>query len=91
MFVQATIQCGCGCISRSEIQSGKHSYICPKCGKAMDQDTYNRLETIMGQLADLDTDVLKYASQYGEPNMRTIAITVADFEGSADPNEAFRA
>ena len=90
MFVQATIQCECGCVSRSEIQRGKHSYTCPKCGKTMNQDTYNRLETIMGQLADLDIDVLKHASQRGEPNMRAIAITVADLEDSADPNVAFR-
>ena len=90
MFVQATIQCECGCVSRSEIQHGKHSYTCPKCGKTMNQDTYNRLETIMGQLADLDVDALKYASQRGEPSMRAIAITVADLEDSADPNGAFR-
>lgn len=90
MFVQATIQCECGCVSRSEIQSGKHLYICPKCGKAMNRDTYAKLESIMGQLADLDTDVLKYASQRREPNMRPIAITVADLGDSADPNEAFR-
>lgn len=56
----------------------------------MNQDTYNRLETIMGQLADLNMDVLKYASQRREPNMRAIAITVADLEDSGDPNEAFR-
>lgn len=90
MFVQATIQCACGCVSRSEIQSGKHSYTCPKCGKSMNQDAYNRLETIMGLLADLDVDVLKYSSQYGEPNMRAIAITVSDLESSTDSNEAFR-
>ena len=91
MFVQATIQCECGCVSRSELQGRKHSYTCPKCGKTMNQDTYNRLETIMGQLADLGVDALKYASQYGEPNMRAIAITVADLEGSGNSNEAFRA
>lgn len=44
----------------------------------------------MGQLADLDIDALKYASQYGEPNMRAIAITVADLEDSGGSNEAFR-
>lgn len=90
MFVQATIQCECGCISRSELQGGRHSYVCPKCGKTMNHDTYNRLETIMGQLADLGIDTLKYASQYDEPNMRAIAITVADFEGPNDPNGAFQ-
>lgn len=35
-------------------------------------------------------DVLKYSSQYGEPNMRAIVITIADLEDSNDPNEAFR-
>lgn len=90
MYVQATIQCECGCVSRSEIQHGKHKYVCPKCGKSMNQDTYNKLESIMGELADLDTDVLKYAAQREEPNMRAIAITVADFEDLTDSNAVFR-
>ncbi len=90
MFVQATIQCECGCISRVEFQAGKHTYICPRCKKTMNSNTYSKLEEIMGEFGDLSTDVLKYSSQYGEPNMRAIVITIADLEDSNDPNEAFR-
>lgn len=90
MFVQATIQCECGCISRVEFQTGNHTYICPKCKKAMNSSTYDRLEKVMCEFGDLATDVLKYSSQYGEPNMRAIAITIADLESSTDPNEEFR-
>lgn len=40
MFVQATISCKCGCISRIEFQSGKHAYVCPNCKTAMNADMF---------------------------------------------------
>ncbi len=90
MYVQATIQCSCGCLSRTEFQDGKHTYVCPNCKKTMNSNTYNRLEKVMAEFADLGTDVLKYSAQRGEPNMRAIAITIADLADSTDPNESFR-
>ena len=56
----------------------------------MNSSTFDRLEKVMCEFGDLATDVLKYSSQYGEPNMRAIAITIADLESSTDPNEEFR-
>lgn len=78
MFVQATIQCECGCVSRFEIQSGKKSYVCPQCKKTMEAQALSRLWTIMGELSDWNDDSVKDALGYGSPKMRAIALTVAD-------------
>lgn len=81
MYVQATIQCECGCVSRAEFQDGKHAYICPKCKKEMDKKAYSKLESIMGEFGDWNTDVLKNSAGWNEPSMRAIAITIADLQG----------
>lgn len=78
MFVQATIQCECGCVSRVEFQDGKHAYSCPQCKKAMDKTAYSRLEKIMCEFGDWNTDILKDAVGRGEPKMRATSLTIAD-------------
>ncbi len=90
MYIQATIQCECGCISRAEFQSGKHAYVCPKCKKEMLASTYDKLEKIMCEFGEWNTEVLKGAAGWGEPKMRAISITIADLAGPSDPNEAFQ-
>ncbi len=81
MLIQATIHCECGCISRVEFQSGKHAYTCPECKKAMPQSTYSKLEKIMCELGDWNTDVLKNAAGQGTPKMRAVSLTIADLAG----------
>lgn len=81
MFVQATIQCECGCVSRFEFQDGKHAYACPQCKKEMDKAAYSKLEDVMGEFGDWNTDVLKNSAGWNEPSMRAIAITIADLQG----------
>lgn len=90
MYIQATIQCECGCISRVEFQGGKHAYVCPKCKKEMPGRTYDKLEKIMCEFGEWNTDVLKDVAGLGVPQMRAISITISDLEGPSDPNEAFR-
>lgn len=80
MFVQATISCECGCVSRLELQSGKVSFVCPRCKKAMADSTYQELANIMGHFGDLNTDVLKHSTGLGEPKMRAITLSIADSE-----------
>lgn len=78
MYIQATIQCECGCISRAEFQSGKHAYVCPKCKKEMLTSTYGKLEKIMCEFGEWNTEVLKDASGLGVPKMRAITLSIAD-------------
>ena len=78
MFVQATISCKCGCFSRVEFQDGKHSYTCPQCKAAMAPEAYIKLEKIMCDFADWNTEVVKNARGSNEPEMRALSLTVAD-------------
>lgn len=78
MFVQATIQCECGCVSRFEFQDGKHAYACPKCKKEMDKAAYSKLEDVMCEFGEWNTEVLKDASGLGVPKMRAITLSIAD-------------
>lgn len=78
MFVQATISCKCGCVSRVEFQDGKHSYTCPQCKTAMAPDAYIKLEKIMCDFGDWNTEVVKNARGSNEPEMRALSLTVAD-------------
>ena len=76
MFIQATISCKCGCVSRIEFQDGKHSYTCPQCKATMNPEAYEKLERIMGEFGDWNTDMLKNAQE--EPKMRAITLSIAD-------------
>ena len=78
MFIQANIQCECGCISRFEFQYGKHAYECPECKKAMAPSAYSKLEKIMAEFGDWNTDVLKDTAGLGTPKMRVFALSIAD-------------
>ena len=78
MFVQATISCKCGCISRIEFQAGKHAYVCPNCKTAMNADMYSKLEKIMCDFGDWNTDVIKNPRGLNEPEMRAVTISIAD-------------
>ena len=81
MFVQATIHCGCGCVSRTELQDGKQQYVCPNCKKVMDTTAYKKLTSIMGELSDWNLDAAKNASGLNEPEMRVVSLSVADLIG----------
>lgn len=78
MFVQSTITCGCGCIFESEFQTSKPEECptCPQCGKTMDAESWKRLRSIMADLNDFNTDMVKWHSDRNEPLMQVPAITV---------------
>lgn len=82
MFLQATISCECGCVSRFEFQdkAGKDTYVCPcsDCGRNMDKTAYKKLTVIMAELIDWNMDMSKNAEGLHEPKMRAIALTMAD-------------
>ena len=74
MYIQATIQCECGCVSRVEFQDGKHAYICPQCKKAMPEIAYAELEKIMCEFGDWNTEMLKDSVGYDTPKMRAVSL-----------------
>lgn len=78
MFVQSTIACGCGCIFESEFQNSKleERPTCPQCGKSMDTESWKHLRSIMSDLNDFNTDIVKWHSDRGEPLMQVPAMTV---------------
>lgn len=85
MYIQATIQCECGCISRYEIQSPRKSYVCPKCRKSIEKKSFSKLWDIMGELSDWNEESAKDASGYGHPLMRVISLTTADLIDQTSP------
>lgn len=78
MFVQATIACECGGFFEAEFQTSEHNKcpVCPQCGKIMDSTSWKHLRSIMGELSDFNTDILKWHSERNEPLMQVPAITI---------------
>lgn len=78
MLIQSTIACECGCLFESEFQSTSHEKApkCPQCGKIMNSESWKRLRTIMSELNDFNTDIVRWHSDRNEPLMQVPAITV---------------
>ncbi len=76
MFIQSTIACECGCLFESEFQSTSHAPKCPQCGKIMNSESWKCLRTIMSELNDFNTDIVRWHSDRNEPLMQVPAITV---------------
>lgn len=78
IFVQSTIACECGCIFESEFQTStlEKRPICPQCRKAIGAESWKHLRSIMADLNDFNTHMVKWHSDRGEPLMQVPAMTV---------------
>lgn len=78
MYVQATVNCECGCIFEVEYQgsSYENSPICPDCLKKMDAASWKTLRDAMGYLNDFNQHIVKWSTEHGEPRMQAPALTV---------------
>lgn len=80
MFIQATMSCECGCVFRVEFQDGKHACVCPNCKSAMPVDAYSKLEKVMCEFGDWNTESIKSSHELKTPRMRAISLSIADLK-----------
>lgn len=82
MNATATISCSCGCLFAVSFQKSSASDTpkCPQCQLKMSADSWKALRTTLSELADFNTHILKWNSEYNEPKMLVPAITVHTFE-----------
>ena len=80
MYIEATISCECGTVSRFEYQDkGKmETYVCPNCKRTMNKAAYDSLVSTMAEFGDWNTEAEKNASGLHEPKMKAVTLTVAD-------------
>lgn len=78
MYVQATVNCECGCIFEVEFQGSSYENppVCPECQKKMDVESWKTLRDGMGCLNDYNYHAVKWANERGEPRMQVPAVTV---------------
>lgn len=76
MYIQATINCECGCIFQIEFQEGREAPVCPQCGKQMSEQSWKALREVMAEFGDFNHHILKWNSEHKEPRMQVPVLTV---------------
>lgn len=88
MYIQANVNCECGCIFEVEFQGSSYSQspVCPRCKNKMDSTSWKELRNTMGCLNDFNEHIIKWNSEHNEPRMMVPVLTVKTVkpEGSSD-------
>lgn len=70
-------QSECGCIFEPEFQTRTdNAPQCPLSGTIMNSQSWKHLRSIMAEINDFNTDIIKWHSDLNEPLMQVSGITV---------------